>query len=50
MGITIEGISYYLPEKILTNEDLAKKFNVEAADIFKKTGIKSACNCMCNSR
>lgn len=39
MGVNIEGISYYLPEKELTNEELARKFGITKEEIYKKTGI-----------
>ncbi len=35
----INGISIYLPEIIITNEELAQKFNIHPEDIFKKTGV-----------
>ena len=38
----IKGISYYLPEKKLTNTELSEKFNDWGEDkIFNKTGIKN---------
>lgn len=41
MKANIKAISYYLPEKILTNEDLSKEFpKLSAEDIFKRTGIR----------
>ena len=42
MNAYINGISYYTPEKNLTNEDLSKDFpEWEADKISKKTGIKN---------
>lgn len=40
MGISIQHISIYLPQTILTNEQLAKEFNSEELQIYKNTGIK----------
>ena len=40
MGIGIAAISYYLPEKTLTNDDLAALYGDWTAEkIFNKTGI-----------
>ena len=42
MNIGIKNIEYYLPEKILTNNDLEKIYPDWSADkIYKKTGIMS---------
>lgn len=42
MGANIKAISYYLPENILTNDDLAEIYPDWTADkIFEKTGISS---------
>ena len=35
----IKAISIYLPEKIITNDELAQMFHLSAEDIFKKTGV-----------
>lgn len=35
----IKGISIYLPEKVITNEELARQFNVNPDEIYKKTGV-----------
>ncbi len=35
----IKEISIYLPPNIITNEQLARKFNVPEEDIYKKTGV-----------
>jgi 3-oxoacyl-[acyl-carrier-protein] synthase-3 len=40
MAVSINNISIYLPETILTNKDLAQEFNVSEEQIFKNTGIK----------
>lgn len=40
MKATITAISHYLPDKIITNADLASKFAMEEKSIFKRTGIK----------
>lgn len=41
MGIGIKAIEYYLPEKTVTNEQLAEQFADLTADkIYKTTGIK----------
>ncbi len=41
MGAAIKAISYYLPEKVLTNEELSKIFPEYSPDeIFKRTGIR----------
>lgn len=40
MAISINHISIYLPKNIITNENLAKEFNVSEEQIFKNTGIK----------
>lgn len=40
MCAIIKGISYYLPEKLLTNDDLANLYNDWTAErIYEKTGI-----------
>ncbi|MFM7661066.1 MAG: 3-oxoacyl-ACP synthase III family protein [Bacteroidota bacterium] len=39
MGPTLTTIEYFLPKKILTNEDLAKEFGKDSQNIFKNTGI-----------
>ena len=36
----IAGIGFYVPEKIVTNDDLAKMFNTSDEWILKRTGIK----------
>lgn len=41
MGASIKAISYYLPEKILTNEELSRIFpEYTPEEIFRRTGIK----------
>lgn len=41
MGASIKAISYYLPEKVLTNEELSKIFpEYTPEEIFRRTGIK----------
>ncbi len=41
MNIGIKAIEYYLPDKLLTNEELAELYSDWSADkIFNKTGIK----------
>jgi 3-oxoacyl-[acyl-carrier-protein] synthase-3 len=41
VGASIKAISYYLPEKVLTNEELSKIFPEYSPDeIFKRTGIR----------
>ncbi|HXP53238.1 MAG TPA: 3-oxoacyl-ACP synthase, partial [Bacteroidia bacterium] len=41
MGAFIKAISYYLPEKILTNEELSRIFPQYTPDeIYKRTGIR----------
>lgn len=40
----IKAISTYLPEKKITNEELANQFNVPAEEIFKKTGVLVRCH------
>lgn len=41
MGACIKAISYYLPEKILTNEELSRLFPAYSPEeIFRRTGIK----------
>lgn len=41
MGASIKAISYYLPEKILTNEELSVVFpEYTPEEIFRRTGIK----------
>jgi 3-oxoacyl-[acyl-carrier-protein] synthase-3 len=40
MQNAISKIEYYLPETILTSEDLANKFNKDTEVLFKNTGIK----------
>lgn len=41
MKASIKAISYYLPEKFLTNKDLCEAFpHLTEEDIFKKTGIR----------
>lgn len=41
MGASIKAISYYLPEKVLTNEELSRIFpEYSPEEIFKRTGIK----------
>jgi 3-oxoacyl-[acyl-carrier-protein] synthase-3 len=41
VGARIKAISYYLPEKVLTNEELSKIFpEYTPEEIFKRTGIK----------
>lgn len=41
MGASIKAISYYLPEKILNNEELSRIFpEYTPEEIFKRTGIK----------
>jgi len=40
MPISITHISTYLPQNVITNEQLAKEFNSSEEQIFKNTGIK----------
>lgn len=41
MGIKILDIATYLPEKIITNDDLVKQFpHLDSSEIFKTTGVK----------
>jgi 3-oxoacyl-[acyl-carrier-protein] synthase-3 len=41
VGAYIKAISYYLPEKVLTNEELSSHFpQYSAEEIYKRTGIK----------
>lgn len=41
MGASIKAISYYLPEKILTNEELSLIFpELTPDDIFRRTGVR----------
>ena len=41
MGACIKAISYYLPEKILTNEELSRIFpEYTPGEIFRRTGVK----------
>lgn len=41
MGARIKAISYYLPEKILNNEDLSRIFpEYTPEEIFRRTGVK----------
>lgn len=41
MGACIKAISYYLPEKILTNEELSRIFpEYTPEEIFRRTGVK----------
>ncbi|MES2762998.1 MAG: ketoacyl-ACP synthase III [Bacteroidota bacterium] len=40
MSISITHISTYLPQNVITNEQLAKEFNGSEEQIFKNTGIK----------
>lgn len=41
MGASITAISYYLPEKVLNNEELSRIFpEYTPEEIFKRTGIK----------
>ena len=41
MNICIKDISYYLPEKVLTNEELEKEYDKwDSEKIFNKIGIK----------
>lgn len=44
----IKAISTYLPEKKITNEELAHQFNVSPEDIFKKTGVLVRCHTSLN--
>ena len=38
----IKGISYYLPEKVVTNEELIKEFPEWSVDkVAKKVGVNS---------
>lgn len=39
MKTKITAIGHYLPNKITTNDDLERLFNIPAENIFKKTGI-----------
>ena len=39
MSIQLDNISIYLPEKVLLNEELAKKFHINSDDILKTTKI-----------
>lgn len=40
MSTLLHNIAIYFPDKILTNDDLAQKFNVPAEQIFKSVGIR----------
>ena len=40
IGIKISAISYFLPETIVSNDDLSRKFGTSSSEIFKKTGVK----------
>lgn len=40
MKAKITGIGHYLPNKIVTNDDLATQFDITADKIFQKTGIR----------
>ena len=40
-GIGIAGVGKYLPEGVITNEDIAKNISIDPADIEKKTGIRT---------
>jgi 3-oxoacyl-[acyl-carrier-protein] synthase-3 len=39
MGVLLNHIATYLPEAVLTNDDLASQFNTSGEQIFKNTGI-----------
>lgn len=39
-GVGIAGVGKYLPEEIISNEEIASKLEISAEDIEKKTGIK----------
>ena len=41
MGLSIDKISIHLPELVLSNQMLAKEFNVSEKEILKRTGIES---------
>lgn len=40
MKARITGIGHYLPNKVVTNDDLATQFDITAERIFQKTGIR----------
>jgi len=39
----VVGLGLYVPENIVTNKDIEKKFNIKAEDILTKTGIEKYC-------
>ena len=39
MNTSITAIAHYLPERIINNSDLAKRYNLDENSIFKRTGI-----------
>ncbi len=42
MPFSINNIAVYLPDGIVTNEELAAKFKgLKPEDVFKRTGVKS---------
>lgn len=40
MKAKITGVGHYLPDRIISNDDLANRFEISAEKIFQKTGIK----------
>ena len=40
MKVKVTGIGHYLPNKIVTNDDLATQYDITADKIFQKTGIR----------
>jgi len=46
MSISLEAISYYLPDQITSNEDLSKEFSEWTADaIYEKNGNNKKTYC-----
>ena len=41
MGVSIKAISYYLPERVVTNEDLVKEFpEWDVEKVYSKVGVR----------
>ena len=40
-GVGIAGVGKFLPEGVITNEDICKNISMDPADIEKKTGIRT---------
>lgn len=40
-GIGVAGVGKYIPDEIVSNEEIASKLEITAEDIVKKTGIKN---------